>query len=96
MMEKSNGKYDRSYKIQDIHIFSCFSSVDTKNFRRILLLSGRNADVQAILCQSYTTAIIYVHCFGHKLNLLICDVSKTVSYLSECCFVVSKIDTYFH
>jgi hypothetical protein len=76
--------------------FSCFFFVDTKSCRRTAVLSGRNADVQAILRQSYMITKIYVHCFAHRLNLVIHDISKGVPYLFECYSVVSKIYTCFH
>jgi hypothetical protein len=37
-----------------------------------------------------------VHCYAHKLNLVICDVTKAVPYLSEFYSIVNKIYTYFH
>jgi hypothetical protein len=53
-------------------------------------------DYNSILRANYTITAIYVHCFAHRLNLVICDVSKIVSYLSEFYSLVSKIYTYFH
>ncbi len=87
---------DRSNKTQDIHISSCFFFVDTKSCRKTAVLSGRNADVQAILRQSYIITKIYVHYFAHRLNLVIYDISKVVPYLFECYSVVSKIYTCFY
>ena len=46
-------------------------------------MSGRNAGVQAILKDNYIPGAIYIHCYAHQLNLVICDVSKVVPYLSE-------------
>jgi hypothetical protein len=59
-------------------------------------MSGKHAGVQAILRENYTITAIYVHCFADRLNLVICDVSKIVPYLSEFYSLVSKIYTYFH
>ena len=59
-------------------------------------MSGKHAGVQAILRQNFMIRAIYVHCFAHRLNLVICDVSKVVPYLSEFYSIVSKIYTYFH
>ena len=59
-------------------------------------MSGKNAGVQALLRQQYTPHAIYVHCYTHKLNLVICDVTCAVSYLSEFYSIVSKTYTYFH
>ncbi|CAF1475900.1 unnamed protein product, partial [Adineta ricciae] len=60
------------------------------------VMSGRHAGVQTILRENYMTRAIYIHCFVHKLNLVICDVSKVVPYLSEFYSIVSKIYTYFN
>ncbi len=59
-------------------------------------MSGKHAGVQTILRENYMTGAIYIHCFVHKLNLVICDVSKVVPYLSEFYSIVSKIYAYFH
>lgn len=58
-------------------------------------MSGKHAGVQAILRENYMPGAIYVHCFAHRLNLVICDVSKVVPYLSEFYSILSKIHTYF-
>ena len=59
-------------------------------------MSGRHAGVQALLRQRYVPNAIYVHCYAHKLNLVICDVTKTVPYLSEFFSIISKIYNFFH
>ena len=59
-------------------------------------MSGKNAGVQALLRQQYVPNAIYVHCYAHKLNLVICDVTYAVPYLSEFYSIVSKTCTYFH
>jgi hypothetical protein len=59
-------------------------------------MSGKHSGVQAILREKYMIAAIYVHCFAHRLNLVICDVSKVVPYLSEFYSIISKIYVYFH
>jgi hypothetical protein len=58
-------------------------------------MSGKNAVVQAILRQNYAPSAIYVHCYAHQLNLVICDVSKVVPYLPEFYSILSKIHSYF-
>jgi hypothetical protein len=63
---------------------------------RASVMSGKNGGVQALLRQRYIPHAIYVHCYAHKLNLVICDVTKDVPYLSEFYSIVSKIYTYFH
>lgn len=58
-------------------------------------MSGRNAGVQAILKDNYIPGAIYIHCYAHQLNLVICDVSKVVPYLTEFYSILSKIHSYF-
>ncbi|CAF4660031.1 unnamed protein product [Rotaria socialis] len=60
------------------------------------VLSGKHAGVQALLRQQHIPNAIYVHCYAHKLNLVICNVTKSVPYLSEFYSIISKIYTYFH
>ena len=59
-------------------------------------MSGKNAGVQALLRQQYTPNAIYVHCYAHKLNLVICDVTRVVPYLSEFYSIINQVYTYFH
>ena len=58
-------------------------------------MSGKHAGVQAILRQKYIPGAIYIHCYAHQLNLVICDVSKVVPYLPEFYSILSKIHSYF-
>ncbi|CAF4599072.1 unnamed protein product [Rotaria socialis] len=60
------------------------------------VMAGKNGGVQALLRQQYIPHAIYIHCYAHKLNLVICDVTKEVPYLSEFYSIISKIYTYFH
>ncbi|CAF1565842.1 unnamed protein product [Rotaria magnacalcarata] len=60
------------------------------------VLSGKHAGVQALLRQQHIPNAIDVHCYAHKLNLVICNVTKSVPYLSEFYSIISKIYTYFH
>ncbi|CAM4819981.1 unnamed protein product [Rotaria magnacalcarata] len=60
------------------------------------VMAGNNGGVQALLRQQYIPHAIYIHCYAHKLNLVICDVTKEVPYLSEFYSIISKIYTYFH
>lgn len=53
--------------------------------------------VQALLRREYIMpSAIYVHCYAHKLNLVICEVSKSIPYLSEFHSIINKIYKYFH
>ena len=57
-------------------------------------MSRENAGVQAILRQNYIPGEIYIHCYAHQLNLVICDVSKVVAYLPGFYSVLSTINSY--
>ena len=52
--------------------------------------------MQALLRQQYIPNAIYVHCYAHKLNLVICDVTSVVPYLSEFYSIINKVYNYFH
>ncbi|CAF3520458.1 unnamed protein product [Rotaria socialis] len=89
-----------SLSIEIIKYLSFFN-IDINNciamcFDGASVMSGRHAGVQAILRRNYMTRAIYIHCFAHKLNLVIRDVSKVVPYLPEFYSIVSKIYSYFH
>lgn len=59
-------------------------------------MSGKHSGVQSLLRKQYIPRAIYVHCYAHKLNLVISDVTKAVPYLSEFYSIINKIYTYFH
>ncbi|CAF1991735.1 unnamed protein product [Rotaria magnacalcarata] len=89
-----------SLSIEIIKYLSFFN-IDINNciamcFDGASVMSGRHGGVQAILRRNYMTRAIYIHCFAHKLNLVIRDVSKVVPYLPEFYSIVSKIYSYFH
>ena len=69
-------------------VFLCFHS-------RAAVMSGKHVGVQAILREKHMPSAIYVHCYAHRLNLVICDVSKAVPYLSEFYSILSKLHSYF-
>ena len=56
---------------------------------------SKHTGLQALLRQRYIPNAIYVHCYAHKLNLIICDVTKSVPYLTEFYSIISKIHRYF-
>ncbi|CAF3612443.1 unnamed protein product [Rotaria socialis] len=60
------------------------------------VMSGKHAGVQALLRQRYIPNAIYVHCYAHKLNLVICDVTKSVPYLAEFYSIINAIYRYFN
>lgn len=63
---------------------------------RASVMSGKYAGVQVLLRQRFIPNAIYVHCYAHKLNLVICDVTKHVPYLPEFYLIINKIFNYFH
>ena len=58
-------------------------------------MSEKHAGVQAILREKHMPRAIYVHCYAHRLNWVICDVSKIVPYLAEFYSVLFKVHAYF-
>ena len=46
-------------------------------------MSGCHAGVQTILRDNFMPKGIYIHCFAHKLNLVIIDVCQVVTYCAE-------------
>src|SRR5689334_19227019 len=63
---------------------------------RTAVMSRKHGCVQALLRQQYIPHAIYIHCYVRKLNLVISDVTKDVSYLPEFYSIISSIYTYFH
>ncbi|CAF1658030.1 unnamed protein product [Rotaria magnacalcarata] len=59
------------------------------------VMSGCHAGVQTILRDNFMPKGIYIHCFAHKLNLVIIDVCQVVTYCAEFYSIISKITTYF-
>jgi hypothetical protein len=58
-------------------------------------MSGKNAGVQAILRKNFMPNAIYIHCYVHRLNLVIVDVCLSISYVSEFYRIIAKIHKYF-
>jgi hypothetical protein len=58
-------------------------------------MSGKNAGVQAILRENFMPNAIYIHCYVHRLNLVIVDVCLSISYVIEFYRIISKIHKYF-
>lgn len=58
-------------------------------------MRGKNAGVQKILRDNYIPCAIYIHCYAHQLNLVVCDASKVVPYLSEFYSILGKTHSYF-
>ncbi|CAF1489142.1 unnamed protein product [Adineta ricciae] len=75
-------------------IVQYFSSLNI-SLNKASVMSGKHAGVQAILRQNFAPGAIYIHCYAHQLNLVICDVSQVVLYLPEFYCVLSKIHSYF-
>ena len=62
---------------------------------RASVMSGKHAGVQKILRDNYIPCAMYIHCYAHQLNLVVCDVSNVVPYLSEFYAVIGRIHSYF-
>jgi hypothetical protein len=58
-------------------------------------MSGCHAGVQTILRERHMPKGVYIHCFVHRLNLVIVDVCKVVPYCKEFYSIISKINSYF-
>ncbi|CAF1035837.1 unnamed protein product [Adineta ricciae] len=94
-------EFDAQSLTDEIVKFLSSINVDLQNciamcFDGASVLSGIHSGVQALLRQQFIPRAIYVHCYAHKLNLVICDVTKAIPYLSEFYSIVNKIYTYFH
>ena len=59
------------------------------------VMSGKNAGVQTLMRQNYMPKGLYIHCFTHRLNLVIGDVCKVILYIDEFMAILSKIHEYF-
>ncbi|CAF3976119.1 unnamed protein product [Rotaria sp. Silwood2] len=93
--------FDAESLTHEIVRFLLSVNIDIQNciaicFDGASVMSGRHAGVQALLRQRYIPNAIYVHCYAHKLNLVICDITKGVPYLSEFYSIISKINRYFN
>lgn len=58
-------------------------------------MGGKHAGVQAILRNQFMPKAIYIHCYVHRLNLVISDVCVSISYVNEFYSIVAKIHNYF-
>ena len=59
------------------------------------VMSGSHAGVQTLMRQNYMPRGVYIHCFTHRLNLVISDECIVVSYVDEFMGVLSKLHQYF-
>ncbi|CAF3455905.1 unnamed protein product, partial [Rotaria sp. Silwood2] len=59
------------------------------------VMSGKNAGLQAILCEQFMPKAIYIHCHVHRLNLVIVDVCLSISYVCEFYAIIKNIYKYF-
>ena len=58
-------------------------------------MSGKHAGLQAILREQDMPRGLYIHCSTHRLNLVIVDLCKGVSYIGEFFSIMSKLHDYF-
>ena len=64
-------------------------------YPRASVMSGKRAGVQTLMRQNYMLRGVYIHCFAHRLNLVIGSVCKVVSYIDDFMAILSKIHEYF-
>ncbi|CAF1442011.1 unnamed protein product [Rotaria magnacalcarata] len=86
--------YEKLYELlmkHDISIQDCIGQC----YDGASVMSGRHAGVQTLMRQNYMPRGVYIHCFAHRLNLVICDVCIVVSYVDEFMGILSKIHQYF-
>ena len=57
-------------------------------------MSGCHAGVHVLL-RKYMPKILYIHCFAHRLNLVIIDTCKVVCYTSDYFSILSNIHSFF-
>lgn len=58
-------------------------------------MRGHIAGVQTIMRQMYMPKAVYVHCWTHRLHLVIVDVCRVVPFVDDFFSLVSKLYTYF-
>jgi hypothetical protein len=58
-------------------------------------MRGHIAGVQTIMRQIYMPKAVYVHCWTHRLHLVIVDVCRVVPFVDDFFSLVSKLYTYF-
>ena len=58
-------------------------------------MSGKFAGLQAIMREKYMPKGVYIHCFTHRLNLVVADVCKVVHYIDEFYSIMSLIYSFF-
>ena len=58
------------------------------------VMSGRYAGVHVLL-RKYMPNGIYLHCFSHRLNLVINDTCNVVCYICDYFSILSQIHSFF-
>jgi hypothetical protein len=58
-------------------------------------MHGHVAGVQVIMRKMYMPIAVYIHCWTHRLHLVIIHVCKVVPFVNDFFPFVSKIYTYF-
>jgi hypothetical protein len=59
------------------------------------VMRGHIAGVQTIMREMYMPKAVYVHCWTHRLHLVIVDVCRVVPFVDDFFSLVSKLYTYF-
>ena len=59
-------------------------------------MRGHVAGVQTIMREMYMAKAVYVHCWTHRLHLVVIDVCRVVPFVDDFFSLVSKLYTYFN
>lgn len=55
------------------------------------VVSGKHAGVNAIIKERVAPLAIYIHCFNHRLNLVLVDVAKAIQSIRDCLSLLQKL-----
>lgn len=55
------------------------------------VVSGKHAGVNAIIKERAAPLANYIHCFNHRLNLVLVDVAKSVQSIRDCLSLLQKL-----
>ena len=58
-------------------------------------MSGNNAGLQTLLSEHVGRLIFYIHCFCHKLGLVVRDSLSSIPYIDDHYDTVSALNKHF-
>ena len=58
-------------------------------------MSGEYNGLQALISEFYNRFILYVHCFLHKVCLVVVQVMESIDEIKENCSIVSSLHKFF-